>query len=117
MIRASLRAHEQAELEEIYPVLEQHEGLQIYVRRHDAEATELATTIDQLDRVGPTSTHFGPLLDRLILLVDAHVAEEEKQIFPAALAVLGGERSKELDKPFKATAKALKESDLGHGPH
>jgi hemerythrin superfamily protein len=116
-VRAALRAHEQAELEEIYPVLEQHEGLQAYVARHQAEATELATTIDQMDRLGPSSPKFAPLLDRLITLVDAHVLEEEQQIFPAAQEVLGDARSKALDKPFKAKAKAIEESDLGHGPH
>src|SRR4051812_14353562 len=38
MIRAALRAHEQGELREVYPVLGTYPQLQALVTRHDAEA-------------------------------------------------------------------------------
>src|SRR5690242_16009574 len=82
MIRAALRSHEQGELREVYPVLGNYPELQTLVKRHDAEASQLSQTIDQMDALDPRSAQFGTLLDKLIGLIEAHVAEEEKHIFP-----------------------------------
>jgi hypothetical protein len=55
MIRAALRSHEQGELREVYPVLGNYPELQTLVKRHDAEASQLSQTIDQMDALDPRS--------------------------------------------------------------
>ena len=111
-IRASLRAHEQGELREVYPVLGTFTELQAFVKRHDAEASQLSQTIDQMDALDPRSAQFGTLLDKLIGLIEAHVAEEEKHIFPTSQKVIGEDRAKEIEPKFLAVATHLKQTDL-----
>jgi hypothetical protein len=110
-IRAALRAHEQGELREVYPVLRQYSQLTAYADRHETEASELSKTIDQMNMLAPRSPQFAALLDKLVGLVDAHVAEEEKEIFPTAQKVIGDARARELVEPFEATAKQIKQAE------
>lgn len=114
-IRASLRAHEQGELREVYPVMANYPELQPFVKRHDAEASQLSQTVDQLDASEPRSAQFDQLLTKLIGLIEAHVAEEEKQIFPTAQQVMGEDRAKEIEPKFVACATQIKQSDLKMG--
>lgn len=114
-IRASLRAHEQAELREVYPVLANYPELQPMVKRHDAEASQLSQTIDQMDALDPRSPQFETLLNKLIELVLAHVAEEETQIFPISQNTIGEDRAKEIEPNFVQVAKQLKQSELSRG--
>jgi hemerythrin superfamily protein len=116
-IRAALRSHEQGELREVYPVMRQYPALRAFADQHETEASELARTIDQMDALGPSSAKFAAHLDRLIGLVEAHVAEEEKQIFPQAQAVIGEERAKELDPRFLAVAKQIKQAEMPAQKH
>lgn len=111
-IRAALKAHEQAELREVYPVLSQFAELGPYVRQHDVEAHRLSDTIDQMDLLPPKSAAFEGMLDRLIGLVEAHVAEEEKNIFPTSQNVIGEARAKELESVFLKTADQIKRSEM-----
>jgi hypothetical protein len=115
MIRASLRAHEQGELREVYPVLGGYSELQALVQRHDAEASQLSQTIDQMDALDPRSAQFETLLNKLIGLIEAHVAEEEKQIFPTSQKVIGEDRAKEIEPKFLAVATQLKQAELMRG--
>ena len=114
-IRASLRAHEQGELREVYPVLANYPELQPLVKRHDAEASQLSQTVDQLDALDPRSAQFDTLLDKLVGLIEAHVAEEEKQIFPTAQSVIGEDRAKEIDPKFVACATQIKNTEMRTG--
>lgn len=110
-IRAALRSHEQGELREVYPVLREYPELKAFADRHDTEASRLSQTIDQMDRLDPVSPRFATLLDELIGLVEAHVAEEEGQIFPASQNVIGEARAKALEPKFLATAKQIKQAE------
>jgi hypothetical protein len=116
-IRAALKAHEQGELREVYPVLRQYAALEALADRHEAEATELGQTIDRMDALGPRSPQFALLLDELIGLVEAHATEEEKEIFPKAQHVIGAARAKELDPRFVATAKQVKQAEMPAPKH
>ena len=111
-IRASLRAHEKGELAEVYPAFREYAQLIPLADRHEKEASELSSTIDQMDAMDPDGAQFGALLDKLIGLVESHVAEEEQQIFPQAQEVMGAAQAKELEPRFVATALKLKQSDL-----
>jgi hypothetical protein len=116
-IRAALRAHEQGELREVYPVMRLYAALAAFADRHEAEANEMSDTIARMDVLAPRSAQFAVLLDKLIGLVDAHVAEEENQIFPEAQNVMGDARAKELEPLFVATAKQVKQADMETTKH
>ena len=116
-IRAALKAHEQGELREVYPVLRQYAELRALADRHETEATVLNQTIDQMDAHGPKSSQFAVLLDKLISLVVAHATEEEKQIFPKAQDVIGDARAKELEPRFVAAAKQIKQAEMPAPKH
>lgn len=111
-IRASLRAHEKGELAEVYPIFREYAELVPLADRHEKEASELSATLDAMDAMDPAGGPFGARLDKLIGLVEAHVAEEEHAIFPQAQAVMGKARAKELEPKFAATAKKIKQADL-----
>jgi hypothetical protein len=114
-IRASLRAHEQGELREVYPVLGNYPELQPLVKLHDTEASQLSQTIDQMDALDPRSAQFETLLNKLIGLIEAHVEEEENQIFPTSQTVIGEDRAKELEPRFVEVATQLKQTELRRG--
>jgi hemerythrin superfamily protein len=116
-IRAALRSHEQGELREVYPVLRQYTELRAFADRHEIEASHLSQTIDQMDAVGPKSPQFATLLDKLIGLVDAHVAEEEEQIFPKSQEVIGDARAEELEPKFLAVAKQIERTEMATRKH
>ena len=111
-IRAALRAHEQGELREVYPVLDNYPELQTLVKRHDTEASQLSQTVDQMDALNPRSVEFETLLNKLIGLIKAHVEEEEKHIFPTAQTVIGEDRAREIEPKFLAVATHVKNTDL-----
>ena len=111
-IRAALKAHEQGELREVYPVLRQYPELKAYADRHESEASQLSQTIDQMDAQDPRSKQFAALLDQLIGLVKAHVAEEEGEIFPKSQQVIGNDRAETLDPKFQATAERIKKAEM-----
>ncbi len=116
-IRAALKSHEQGELREVYPVLREYPELQAFADRHETEASQLSQTVGQMDALDPRSMQFAALLDRLIGLVEAHVAEEEKQIFPTSQRVIGAARAKELESRFLATAKQVEQSEMKATKH
>jgi Hemerythrin HHE cation binding domain len=116
-IRAALRAHEQGELRAVYPALQRYTQLQSLAERHQLEADHLSRTIDQMDALDPGSPQFGTLLDKLIRLVEAHVVEEEKHIFPTAQNVIGDARARELDPSFRAIAEQIEQSETVSTKH
>ncbi len=116
-IRAALKAHEEAELREVYPVLREYAELKAFADRHETEAGLLGQMIDRMDATDPTSPHFAALLDRLIGLVETHADEEEKDIFPNAQAVIGEERAKELAPKFLATAERVEQAEMAARMH
>ena len=111
-IRAALKSHEQGELREVFPVLRQYPELAALADQHETEASELSRTINQMSTIGPRSPQFAAHLDRLIGLVQTHVADEEKRIFPRAQEVIGDERARELEPKFLAVAKQVEKAEM-----
>jgi hemerythrin superfamily protein len=109
-IRVALLTHERAEMRVLYPELRMHDSLRALANRHDAEASELERMVHDLDLVEMVSSTFGNLVERLGDTVRRHAAEEERDIFPKAQALLGRERAKQLEPKFVATQKSLEES-------
>jgi hemerythrin superfamily protein len=110
-IRATLRSHEEGELRELYPVLREYTELRAFADRHATEASLLSQTIDRMDACDPKSPHFADMLDQLIGLVEAHVTEEEKHIFPKSQSVIGDARARALAPKFLATATHAKQTE------
>jgi hemerythrin superfamily protein len=104
-IRQELLSHEKGELREVYPVLREYAETRALADRHDREANELSATIERLQAAGFESAEFGPLLDRLIDLVEHHVQEEERDIFPKAQDAIGADRARELEPLFLSAKK------------
>ena len=114
-ISASLKAHEEAELREVYPVMASYPELQVFVTRHEAQATQLSQTIAQLDACNPRSERFETLLTQLLWSVEAHASEEEQQIFPMAQRVMGEERARAIEPRFVECATRIKQTKMGTG--
>jgi hemerythrin superfamily protein len=111
-IRRELVSHEQAELLQVYPVLEDYETTRDIARLHTEAAGELEAAVQELDHLGFQSDAWQPALERLVGKVRAHAELEEQQLFPRAQEALGDDAAKELEAPFER-AKELALQKLG----
>jgi hypothetical protein len=109
-IELALISHERAEREAVYPVLDEEPQLRPYVERHAREADELTALIGRLNATSMVGDDWMTVFDELGDAVVAHAAEEEHEIFPAALAVIGENGAKQLDDRFKAAHKRVRAS-------
>jgi len=100
-IRIALATHEKGELKAVYPVLDRHATLKPLVAQHAEEAAELDKMIAHLDGTSIESDEWGSLFATLARAVVSHAAEEENDIFPAAMNAIGVDEAKRLDKAFK----------------
>jgi hypothetical protein len=108
-IRKDLLSHEQAELLEIYPVLDGYAATREIAQLHAEQAGELEELIGHVDLIAVQSDGWRPALQRLIVKVGEHVAEEEKSYFPQAQHALGEERVKKLEQPYLRAQERMKE--------
>lgn len=99
-IREALLSHEQAELLELYPVLEGYRTTREIAHRHALQASELEDLVFQMDDVEVQSDSWRPALERLIAHVKEHVAKEEGEFFPRAQQALGEYRVRKLEATF-----------------
>ena len=109
-IRVALLAHEQAELKHLYPVLDRYAELEPLVAAHDEEARRLTEIIDRLDGAAVQDEDWMSLFEGLAELVIEHANEEENEIFPAAIEVIGADRARSLDDRFRASFKEFRAS-------
>jgi len=98
--RRALLSHEQAELLEIYPVLEGYEATRELARRHATHANELHQLIVHVDALGVQADAWRASLQRLLAKVKEHAAEEEGEFFPRAQDVLGEYRVRKLEARY-----------------
>jgi hemerythrin superfamily protein len=107
-IRSELLSHEQAEMEEVYPLLTSNEATREIVALHSQEAGQLKEAIAAVDALDYASPAWGPAFERLITLVQQHVAEEENEFFPRAQEVIGEDQSKAVLERYEAAKQAAK---------
>jgi hemerythrin superfamily protein len=110
-IRAELLAHERGELRVVYPLIRVRGGDQI-AAEHEKEADQLENTIDELDATETSSAAWLPLFEQLATMVVNHAATEEKELFPAAQALLGEQVAKDLQPKFLASRKHVLNEEL-----
>jgi hemerythrin superfamily protein len=107
-IRSELLSHEQAEMAEVYPLLTSNEATREIVALHSQEAGQLKEAIAAVDALDYASPAWGPAFERLITLVQQHVAEEENEFFPRAQEVIGEDQSKAVLERYEAAKQAAK---------
>jgi hemerythrin superfamily protein len=107
-IRVSLLSHEKAELKVVYPVLGRYSELDQFVAQHAHEAQQLEDIITRLDAMSVQGEDWMTLFESLAELVVSHAHEEENEIFPAAINVIGQDRAKDLDDKFRSSFKDFK---------
>ena len=113
-IRMELLAHEQGELEVVYPAFRQHAELRSYAEEHDQEAGSLEAMISELDGIDTASDAWMPKFEALVQLVKSHVEEEETRFFPEASNVFSREETASLDEQFKANKESAEGSGGAH---
>lgn len=102
-IRRELVSHEQAELIEIYPLLEAHDVTRVIAREHVEDADDLELLVQELDRTPMEGDEWKQALKRLIAKFDEHVKLEETKLFVEVQEALGEEAAKQLEEPFLRT--------------
>lgn len=101
-IRHELLGHETGELKVVYPALAGYPETSGIAAEHERDAGELQIAIDGIDRMAVGDSGWKPAFERLVKLVERHVAQEESEYFPKAQKVIGDERAKELLPRFEA---------------
>lgn len=111
-IRRELVSHEQAELLQVYPVIEEHEITKDIGHRHTESAGELEAAVRELDGLGFQSDAWRAGAERLLVIVREHARVEEEEFFPRAQEALGEQVAQALEPSF-TRAKALAAERLG----
>jgi iron-sulfur cluster repair protein YtfE (RIC family) len=85
----ALGLHMQEEEEIYYPALAQHEEFADIMDDSVAEHEMVKQMLVQMNELAPSSEEFQDLLAQMKTAIEAHVAQEEEEIFPESLEVLG----------------------------
>ena len=91
-----LRVHTVVEERIFYPDLQAAPGrVGSHVRHSYAEHGQVNHLLDRLEGLGPRDKRWKKTIQELRRAVERHVAEEEGDLFPAAMQLLGRERLEE----------------------
>jgi hemerythrin superfamily protein len=105
--------HSEAEEQAVYPVIrEKLDNGKTVIEKEIAEHSQAERLMKQLDGMDPGNPEFGVLVGQLKTAVQAHVAEEENDVFPLFRQTVSAD---ELDK-LGTTVQALKKIVPTH-PH
>ena len=107
-IKIALLSHEKSELKVVLPVLDRYGELEHFVAEHADEAQQLEDMITRLDAMPAQDAEWMSLFDALAEMVLGHANQEESEMFPAAINVIGPDRARDLDDRFRATFKEFK---------
>jgi iron-sulfur cluster repair protein YtfE (RIC family) len=108
-----LTAHAAVEERHLYPALRTKETAAALDDAYD-DHREVKETILHLLDIGPLDETFPAELEQLQARVQAHVATEERELFPFARAVLGPQRLAAMGRDMVATTAALQEEGQVH---
>ncbi len=106
-VRQEMLAHDHGEIREVYPAFARYPELRPMAGAHDAGATRLERSLDELSGVPPTDPSWGPLFDELVELAVQHTREEEEEYFPAAERVLGRDEAERLQVRYEAAKREV----------
>ena len=95
-LKASLELHIREEEEIYYPALAEHEEFADLMDENVAEHEMVRANLAQMSELSPASDAFQSILTETRAALEAHMQEEEDEIFPRSIELLGEERINEL---------------------
>jgi len=95
-LAAALALHMREEEEIYYPALAQHEEFEEIMDDNVAEHEMVKQMLVQMNELAPSSDEFQDLLGQLKTALEAHMTDEEGDIFPESIEVLGADRIEQL---------------------
>ncbi len=106
-LRDQMLAHEQAELQEVYPDFEWHPSLIDVVQIHEEDADRLQSLVRALETLMFDAPQWEATILKLGAFMSAHAEREEELFFPQVQNIIGKDRAEELDIRYVATKKAI----------
>jgi hemerythrin superfamily protein len=102
----ALTAHTAVEEDAVYPAISATlAGGDVLVERHRAEHKEIDGLLDRIERAKADDASLQSQLRELQMAVQAHVAVEEGELFPAYRAIASPDDIRELAESVAATRK------------
>ncbi|EMV8855443.1 hemerythrin domain-containing protein [Escherichia coli] len=112
-IELELTVHTAIEEEILYPALKaagEKEEAKMFYEAKEEHRTVDSLVLPDLKHTAPGTVEFSGRVKVMKELLEHHIEEEEKQMFPDALKVLGKARLEELGTQMAAKKKELKAS-------
>src|SRR5687768_10800176 len=88
-LKASLELHIREEEEIYYPTLAEHEEFTDLMDENVAEHEMVRANLAQMSELSPASDAFQSILTETRAALEAHMQEEEDEIFPRSIELLG----------------------------
>lgn len=107
-IRRRLLAHTQAEEKELYAPLRDFSSTKTLVFRATGQHREVETWLERLAADTPTTPAWLDAFEEMMRVVQAHVAMEENELFPAANDVLSREQATEMQERYEAAEESAR---------
>lgn len=101
-LRAALDLHLREEEEIYYPALAKHEEFSDLLDYSMPEHEGVREALAQLGELNPSSDAFQETLVEMRAAIEAHAANEEDDVFPESIEVLGRDRIEELGDEIDA---------------
>ena len=95
-LRAALELHMQEEEEIYYPALAKHEEFSDIMEDNVADHEGVRESLAQMAELDPASEPFQETLAEMKAAIEMHVTDEEDNIFPESIEVLGRDQIDEL---------------------
>jgi iron-sulfur cluster repair protein YtfE (RIC family) len=95
-LEAALHLHMREEEEIYYPALAAHEEFSDILDELVPEHEMVKQMLAQMGELAPSSDEFQELLEQMKTALEAHMTEEEDDIFPESIEVLGADRIEAL---------------------
>ena len=100
-LRDALEVHMQAEEEIYYPALARHEEFADLLDENVPEHEGVRENLAQMGELDPGSEEFQELLAETKAAIEAHAINEEENIFPESIDVLGREEVEALGEEIR----------------
>ena len=95
-LAAALHLHIREEEEIYYPALAEHEEFSDLMDDNVAEHEMVKQMLAQMNELPPSSDEFQDLLAQMKTALEAHMTDEEEDVFPESIEVLGADRIERL---------------------
>lgn len=101
-LEANLKLHMREEEEVYYPALSGYEQFEGTEEHLESEHQMVRQMLAQMNELAPSSDEFQTLLTEMKTALEKHMTEEEDDIFPESIEVLGADRIEMLGREIEA---------------